>query len=66
MELSAGSFQRQLVSERKKTHDALQETQALREEMDKLSAKLKVIQSAVNICSLVHTQTSLSCRSTFY
>lgn len=43
MELSAGSFQRQLASERKKTHDALQETQILREEMDKLSAKLKVV-----------------------
>ncbi|MCI4387212.1 hypothetical protein PGIGA_G00071580 [Pangasianodon gigas] len=41
MELSTGSFQRQLASERKKTHDALQEVQTLREEMGKLSAKLK-------------------------
>lgn len=42
-ELSAGSFQRQLASERKKTHDALKEAQTLREETDKLSAKLKVV-----------------------
>ncbi|GAA6089946.1 lebercilin [Tachysurus ichikawai] len=41
MELSTGSFQRQLASERKKTHDALQETQTLREEINKLSTKLK-------------------------
>ncbi|KAI5095526.1 lebercilin isoform X6 [Silurus meridionalis] len=41
MELSTGSFQRQLANERKKTHDALQETQMLRGELDKLSAKLK-------------------------
>lgn len=46
MELSTGSFQRQLASERKKTHNALQETQMLREEMDKLSAKLKVVKNA--------------------
>ncbi|KAF5896714.1 lebercilin-like isoform X3, partial [Clarias magur] len=41
MELSTGSFQRQLASERKKAHDALQEAQTLQEEMDKLSTKLK-------------------------
>lgn len=42
MELSTGSFQRQLASERKKTHEALHEIQTLQQEMDKLSAKLKV------------------------
>ncbi|XP_036446668.1 lebercilin isoform X2 [Colossoma macropomum] len=41
MELSNGSFQRQLASERRKTHEALQEAQALREEVERLSAKLK-------------------------
>ncbi|KAI4900693.1 hypothetical protein NFI96_033778 [Prochilodus magdalenae] len=41
MELSNGSFQRQLAGERRKTHDALQEAQALREEVERLGAKLK-------------------------
>ncbi|XP_066529282.1 lebercilin isoform X2 [Hoplias malabaricus] len=41
MELSNGSFQRQLASERRKTHEALQETQSLREEVERLCAKLK-------------------------
>ncbi|XP_072553179.1 lebercilin isoform X2 [Salminus brasiliensis] len=41
IELSNGSFQRQLASERRKTHDAMQEVQALREEAERLSAKLK-------------------------
>ncbi|KAL6483081.1 hypothetical protein MHYP_G00079530 [Metynnis hypsauchen] len=41
MELSNGSFQRQLASERRKTHEALQEAQTLREEVERLSAKLK-------------------------
>ncbi|KAK3547714.1 hypothetical protein QTP86_028246, partial [Hemibagrus guttatus] len=41
MELSTGSFQRQLASERKKTHDAQQESRTLQEEISKLSAKLK-------------------------
>ncbi|KAG7323711.1 hypothetical protein KOW79_013413 [Hemibagrus wyckioides] len=41
MDLSTGSFQRQLASERKKTHDAQQETQTLREEINKLCTKLK-------------------------
>ncbi|KAL7865004.1 hypothetical protein AOLI_G00164240 [Acnodon oligacanthus] len=41
MELSNGSFQRQLASERRKTHEALQDAQALREEVQRLGAKLK-------------------------
>ncbi|XP_017562871.2 lebercilin isoform X1 [Pygocentrus nattereri] len=41
MELNNGSFQRQLASERRKTHEALQEAQTLREEVERLSAKLK-------------------------
>ncbi|XP_062871891.1 lebercilin [Trichomycterus rosablanca] len=41
LELSTGSFQRQMANERKKTHDALQDVQVLREEVERLSAKLK-------------------------
>ncbi|KAK3547715.1 hypothetical protein QTP86_028247 [Hemibagrus guttatus] len=41
MELSTGSFQRQLASERKKILDAQQESRTLQEEISKLSAKLK-------------------------
>lgn len=66
MELSTGSFQRQLAGERKKTHDALQETQTLREEMGKLSAKLKVEKPAENSCSLAHTQALLLCMLNIY
>ncbi|KAK3547067.1 hypothetical protein QTP86_009562 [Hemibagrus guttatus] len=45
MELSTGSFQRQLASERKKILDAQQESRTLRKEISKLSAKLKEQQS---------------------
>ncbi|XP_065141568.1 lebercilin [Paramisgurnus dabryanus] len=41
MELSGGSFQRQLASERRKTHDAQQEVKALQEEVERLCTKLK-------------------------
>lgn len=42
MELSSGSFQRQLANERKRTHDAQQEVKALQEEVERLCTKLKV------------------------
>lgn len=42
MELSIGSFQRQLASERRKTYDAQQEVKALQEEVERLCTKLKV------------------------
>ncbi len=42
MELSTGSFQRQLANERKRTHDAQQEVKALQEEVERLCTKLKV------------------------
>lgn len=42
MELSSGSFQRQLANERRRTHDAQQEVKALQEEVEKLCTKLKV------------------------
>nr|XP_017209224.2 lebercilin isoform X3 [Danio rerio] len=41
MELSSGSFQRQLANERRKTHDAQQEVKALQEEVERLCTKLK-------------------------
>uniref|UniRef100_A0A8C2AQW4 Lebercilin LCA5 n=1 Tax=Cyprinus carpio TaxID=7962 RepID=A0A8C2AQW4_CYPCA len=41
MELSSGSFQRQLANERKRTHDAQQEVKALQEEVERLCTKLK-------------------------
>ncbi|XP_076874738.1 lebercilin isoform X2 [Brachyhypopomus gauderio] len=41
MELNNGSFQRQLASERRRTHEALQEVHAQREEVDRLCVKLK-------------------------
>ncbi|XP_058265772.1 lebercilin-like [Hemibagrus wyckioides] len=41
IELSRGIFQRQLASERKKTLDAQQESRTLRNQITKLSAKLK-------------------------
>ncbi|XP_077074369.1 lebercilin isoform X1 [Siphateles boraxobius] len=41
MELSSGSFQRQLANERRRTHDAQQEVNALQEEVEKLCTKLK-------------------------
>ncbi|XP_016085478.1 lebercilin-like isoform X2 [Sinocyclocheilus grahami] len=41
MELSSGSFQRQLANERRRTHNAQQEVKALQEEVDKLCTKLK-------------------------
>ncbi|XP_056095715.1 lebercilin isoform X2 [Rhinichthys klamathensis goyatoka] len=41
MELSSGSFQRQLANERRRTHDAQQEVKALQEEVEKLCTKLK-------------------------
>ncbi|XP_073678733.1 lebercilin [Garra rufa] len=41
MELSNGSFQRQLTNERRRTHDAQQEAKALQEEVDRLCTKLK-------------------------
>ncbi|XP_016320317.1 lebercilin-like isoform X2 [Sinocyclocheilus anshuiensis] len=41
MELSSGSFQRQLANERKRTHDSQQEVKALQEEMERLCTKLK-------------------------
>ncbi len=42
MELSSGSFQRQLANERKRTHDAQQDVKALQEEVERLCTKLKV------------------------
>ncbi|KAJ8355745.1 hypothetical protein SKAU_G00185390 [Synaphobranchus kaupii] len=41
MELSSGSFQRQLASERKKTHEVQEEVRNLREELDRVTHKLK-------------------------
>ncbi|TRY87019.1 hypothetical protein DNTS_009123 [Danionella cerebrum] len=41
LELNTGSFQRQLASERRKTHDVQQEVNALQEEVEKLCTKLK-------------------------
>ncbi|XP_051736971.1 lebercilin isoform X2 [Ctenopharyngodon idella] len=41
MELSSGSFQRQLANERRRTHDAQQEVKALQEEVERLCTKLK-------------------------
>uniref|UniRef100_A0A673MYZ5 Lebercilin-like n=1 Tax=Sinocyclocheilus rhinocerous TaxID=307959 RepID=A0A673MYZ5_9TELE len=41
MELSSGSFQRQLANERRRTHNAQQEVKALQEEVEKLCTKLK-------------------------
>lgn len=44
MELSSSSFQRQLVSEKKKTIIAQEEVRTLQEEMERLTLKLKVKQ----------------------
>uniref|UniRef100_A0A8C1MPK0 Lebercilin LCA5 n=1 Tax=Cyprinus carpio TaxID=7962 RepID=A0A8C1MPK0_CYPCA len=41
MELSSGSFQRQLANERRRTHNAQQEVKALQEEVERLCTKLK-------------------------
>ncbi|XP_058618690.1 lebercilin isoform X2 [Onychostoma macrolepis] len=41
MDLSSGSFQRQLANERKRTHDAQQEVKALQEEVERFCTKLK-------------------------
>ncbi|XP_052396194.1 lebercilin [Carassius gibelio] len=41
MELSSGSFQRQLANERRRTHNAQQEVKALQEEVERLCSKLK-------------------------
>ncbi|XP_043080413.1 lebercilin isoform X2 [Puntigrus tetrazona] len=41
MELSSGSFQRQLANERKRTHDAQQEVKAIQEEVERIGTKLK-------------------------
>ncbi|KAG1961057.1 lebercilin isoform X3 [Pimephales promelas] len=41
MELSSGSFQRQLANERRRTHDAQQEVKALQEQVENLCTKLK-------------------------
>lgn len=41
MELSRGSFQRQLANERRRSHDAQQEVKALQEEVERLCTKLK-------------------------
>ncbi|KAK2885450.1 hypothetical protein Q8A67_016287 [Cirrhinus molitorella] len=41
LELSSGSFQRQLTNEKRRTHDAQQEVKALQEEVDRLCTKLK-------------------------
>lgn len=42
MELSSGSFQRQLANERRRTHDSQQDVKALQEEVERLCTKLKV------------------------
>ncbi|XP_041951444.1 lebercilin isoform X4 [Alosa sapidissima] len=41
MELSSGSFQRQLAGERRRTHEAQEELRSLQEEVDRLTLKLK-------------------------
>ncbi|XP_050952616.1 lebercilin isoform X3 [Labeo rohita] len=41
MELSSGSFQRQLANERRRTHDSQQDVKALQEEVERLCTKLK-------------------------
>ncbi|XP_031438040.1 lebercilin isoform X2 [Clupea harengus] len=41
MELSNGSFQRQLVGERRRTHEAQEEVRSLQEEVERLTLKLK-------------------------
>ncbi|XP_062407025.1 lebercilin [Sardina pilchardus] len=41
MELSSGSFQRQLAGERRRTHEVQEETRSLQEEVDRLTLKLK-------------------------
>ncbi|KAG9347657.1 hypothetical protein JZ751_005229 [Albula glossodonta] len=42
MELSSSSFQRQLAAERKKTHEVQDEVRNLREELERVTHKLKV------------------------
>lgn len=42
MELSSGSFQRQLTTERKKTHEVREEVRTLQDELDRVTQKLKV------------------------
>ncbi|XP_067301972.1 lebercilin [Pseudorasbora parva] len=41
MELSSGSFQRQLANERRRSHEAQQEVKTLQEEVERLCTKLK-------------------------
>ncbi|XP_026865184.2 lebercilin isoform X1 [Electrophorus electricus] len=52
MELSNGSFQRQLASERRRTHDALQEVQALHEEVERLGVKLKEREKELDVWNI--------------
>lgn len=60
MELSSGSFQRQLANERRRTHDAQQEVNALQEEVERLCTKLKV---PYIILHLEHPQAFMSVKS---
>ena len=42
LELSSGSFQRQLAAERKKNHEVQEEVRTLRDELERAGQKLKV------------------------
>ncbi|KAJ8270581.1 hypothetical protein GJAV_G00116730 [Gymnothorax javanicus] len=48
MELSSGSFQRQIVTERKKTHKVQEEVQDLQEELKRVTQKLKEKERELN------------------
>ncbi|KAG5846451.1 hypothetical protein ANANG_G00115100 [Anguilla anguilla] len=48
MELSTGSFQRQVTAERRKTHEVQEEVRILREELERLTQKLKEKERELN------------------
>ncbi|XP_064196638.1 lebercilin [Anguilla rostrata] len=48
MELSTGSFQRQVTAERRKTHEVQEEVRNLREELERLTQKLKEKERELN------------------